>query len=194
VRESCEVRLSQRKQIELMTANPEMQPPAERRLQARSNFFLSATLVSGGNSIPVRIRNLSADGALIDGSALPDVGCHLRLSRGTLAATGELMWRDKSYGGVRFVGRIDVDAWVRGASGGQERVDRVIAAIRRGQPVPAELKAPAVPSIAEISTALDQLCDRLSNLPNMSVELGEELVRLDAIAQSLREHPAARKS
>jgi hypothetical protein len=160
----------------------------ERRHAPRSNLFLTATLQSGATTAPVRIRNLSNCGALIDGRVLPLAGDAVRLVRGSLSAEGQLEWRDGERGGICFAGEIDVQRWLKGIGhGGQQRVDTVLAAIRRAEPVAAELIAQASkPSLAAISTALDQLCERIAGLPNMSVALGEELVRLDAIAQSLR--------
>jgi hypothetical protein len=41
-------------------------------------------------------------------------------------------------------------------------------------------------SLPVISAALDQVCERLAKVPGAAVELGEELLKLDTIAQSLR--------
>jgi hypothetical protein len=165
-----------------------MQMTAENRAEGRSNVFLTATLDSGATPTPVRIRNLSARGALIDGTSLPPVGARVRLTRGKHTAVGELTWAGPGQGGVNFDREIDVASWVqRVGHGGQERVDGVIASIRSTGAVPSDLADDAAPeSLPVISSALDQVCERLARIPGMSLELGEELIKLDTIAQSLR--------
>jgi hypothetical protein len=169
---------------------------ADKRSEGRSNVFLAATLDSGAAPMPVRIRNLSTRGALIEADRLPALGTAVRLTRGSLSIAGELAWQAERIGGVNFVGTIEVASWVqRIGHSGQQRVDGVIAAIRRLEPVPAELQEEGgLNSLTAISAALDQLCDRLAGMPDMSLQLGEELVRLDTIAQSLRHLATGRKA
>ncbi|MEO8454743.1 MAG: PilZ domain-containing protein [Sphingomicrobium sp.] len=165
-----------------------MKSKTDNRSAGRSNVFLTATLDTGDGSIPVRIRNLSAKGALIDGPALPSAGASVRLLRGRLSAAGELAWEAAGQAGVTFGHEIKVDDWVqRSGHAGQERVDGVISALRRSASLPEELQAVSnIASLASISAALDEVCERVAAMPNMSVELGEELLKLDAIAHSLR--------
>lgn len=108
--------------------------------------------------------------------------------RGRLSATGKLTWEATGQAGVTFGHEIKVDDWVqRMDHAGQQRVDGVIAALKSSAAVPKGLQAaPTVESLASISAALDQVCERVAAMPNMSIELGEELLRLDAIAHSLR--------
>lgn len=145
-------------------------------------------LHTGQRSIPVRVRNLSRRGALIDGPALPSIGTTVRLSRGRLFASGELVWEATGQAGVTFAHEIDVEEWVqRIGHAGQQRVDTVIAALRRSAPVPVTLGVTSSSeSLIAMSAALDQVCERIAAMPNMSLELGEELLKLDAIAHSLR--------
>ena len=160
----------------------------ENRSSGRSNVFLTATLDCGGRTMPVRIRNLSARGALVDGKALPPAGTRVRLLRGRLSALGEIAWETEVQGGLKFDGDVDVASWVqRLGHSGQERVDGVIAALRSGEAPPKFKDKPAAQeSLPVISAALDQICERLASHPAMSIELGEDLMKLDAIAQSLR--------
>ena len=81
---------------------------AESRGGHRSNVFLAATLVVAGTSVPVRVRNISARGALIDGGKLPPEGTAIELRRGSLAATGAIAWHVSGQCGVRFDADIDV--------------------------------------------------------------------------------------
>lgn len=144
-------------------------------------------LDAAGNAVPVRIRNISARGALVDGPALPAVGSRVRLVRGRLLAIGQLAWAGAGQAGVNFDREIDVASWVqRTGHSGQQRVDGVIAALRRGTS-PLELEEEGDrESLPEISAALDQLCERLAKAPGAAAQFGEELLKLDTIAQSLR--------
>ena len=169
--------------------NRTLESDADNRTEGRSNVFLTAALETSAGSIPVRIRNLSSVGALIDGAAFPPAGQKVRLLRGPLKAEGEIVWQEKTNCGIRFDHAINVIDWVqRPGHSGQQRVDGIVAAIRNSDPVPRELQQvrESDQSLAAISRALDEICERLARTPNMSIELGEELLRLDAIGQSLR--------
>lgn len=78
---------------------------------SRTNLLLSATIEANGLSAPVRIRNLSEHGALIEGAALPPVGSNLILRRLQLEMRATVIWSDKSRCGVRFDGLIAVAGW-----------------------------------------------------------------------------------
>jgi len=161
-----------------------LQSESENRSQSRSNVFLSATLVAGNSVVPVRVRNLSARGALLDGSSLPAAATKIRLVRGELAAEGQIAWQGGGQAGLRFLGVIDVSQWVRRVGNpAQRRVDDDLAALRRrsAPPVP----APEHFSMALISNEIREICDRLAASPAMTVEVGEELVKLEALAQAL---------
>ena len=81
---------------------------------SRTNLLLSASIESNGLSAPVRIRNLSEHGALIEGAALPPVGSSLILRRLQLEMRATVIWSDKGRCGVRFEGMIAVAGWRAG--------------------------------------------------------------------------------
>ena len=169
---------------------------ADQRSKGRSNVFLTAVLDSGAARCPVRIRNLSASGALIEASAFPPVGASVRLLRGELSAVGTLAWADAGHGGISFQSDIDVAAWVRRIGhGGQQRVDGVVAALRGSAPLPNHVQGGgSAESLLEISAALDRLCEDLAASATMSVELGEQLLRLDSIAHAVRRIASGKSS
>ena len=53
-------------------------------------------------------------------------------------------------------------------------------------PAPPAAAADA-PSLVRVSAELDGICERISASPTMSIEVGEELVRLDALARALQQ-------
>lgn len=159
----------------------------EKRRQGRSNVFLGATLETASELYPVRIRNVSAGGALVEAQRLPKLGARVRLVRGELRMTGVLVWQSDDQAGVTFDAPIDVAAWVkRGGAAGQQRVDAIVAALRNNVPIPHAMFANDGMSLPEISAALDALCDRLASVDEIPTGIAEELVKLDALAQALR--------
>lgn len=152
----------------------------------RSNVFLTAVIEGPGGPFPVRIRNVSVGGALLEAPRLPPQGTRVDLHRGHLRANGEIAWRNQDQCGVRFNDNIVVAAWVKRIGHvGQERVDRTVASLRRGSAEPTEYP-PKEDDLRTLSATLDGICERLANSKDLSVEMAEELLRLDAIAQSLR--------
>lgn len=163
-----------------------MQAQRDNRSQNRSNVFLSATLTGGDGSLTVRVRNLSARGALVDGSSMPTAGTTIRLARGALSAEAVVAWQAAGQAGIRFTREINVAAWVtRPGHPGQQRVDDAFAAMRQSKPIPFTGGRQDLPSLGRIGTELDAICARLAATPGMTVELGEELVRLDALARAV---------
>lgn len=75
--------------------------PGNRRSR-RSNVLLAATLEIGGAVIPVKLRNLSEHGALIQGPKLPIEGSELVFCRNELRAHGRIAWVNGEHGGVAF--------------------------------------------------------------------------------------------
>ena len=158
------------------------------RADIRSNVFLSATLLAAGVTLPVRIRNISPTGVLLDGAGLPPQGSVIHLRRGSLSAGGEIAWQRDGLCGVRFDTAVVVNDWVRRTEHkGQARVDEMIALVRN---LPNDRGGAAGPqesadSLRSISADLTQSCERLANLPDVVATCSDEILRLDAIAQRL---------
>jgi hypothetical protein len=161
---------------------------AESRTDRRSNVFLTATLVMAGASVPVRVRNISLRGALIDGPGLPAQGAIVALRRGSLIAHGEIAWQTGGECGLRFDADIDVASWTRRVEhAGQQTVDEMVALIRQPATAKAVSRLPAAreDSFASISADLVEACERIAARPELMETFAEELLRLDAIAQRL---------
>lgn len=164
-----------------------MQAEANHRAQIRSNVFLAAALVAGARTIPVRLRNLSARGALLEAPALPPTGSKVHLVRGELSAEGEIAWQKDGVAGLRFCGEIDAAQWVRRIGHrGQQRVDEAMAALRAHKPARSVDDRDKSASLVRMSAELDAISERLALFPEMNVDFAEELLKLDALAQNLR--------
>lgn len=160
------------------------------RARPRSNVYLMAALTCDGVSSAVRVRNLSLDGALLEGPNVPNEGQRVMLRRGSLAAEGTVAWRRESQCGIRFDEPIGVAEWVRRAGpDGQQKIDRAIAEFRgttigTNRVVGHSVVAPQADP-RSVSAELLKACERIAALPNMSDELAGELMKIECLARSI---------
>ena len=105
--------------------------PPDGRKQIRTHLFVAATLYTADGSTPVRIRNMSQFGALIESTDLPGVGNHIKLKRGRLSVAGRIAWREARKAGVQLEAAIHVSDWMfRAGSAGQQQVDALVSIAR----------------------------------------------------------------
>jgi len=72
------------------------------RRSRRSPVLLAATVEVAGKPIPVKLRNLSEEGALIEGEKLPLEGSSTFFERNELRLKSRVVWVHGSYAGVAF--------------------------------------------------------------------------------------------
>ncbi len=155
-------------------------------------MFVLASMTAETVSGPVKIRNMSPDGALIEGAALPRVGEQLSLRRGELVAAGRVVWCQGGRAGLRFDHYVDVTTWLP-AGGRQQQVDQAVHLIKNGLanvvPLPV---APAGTSpidksdLLDAATALDALADALAEDAGVIASHSTRLQALDIASQMLR--------
>ena len=75
-------------------------------------MFLVATLYFGRATTAVRVRNMSATGALVEGVDLPPPGSAVILRRGALEAAGTAGWAEAGKAGLTFGEPVTVSAWL----------------------------------------------------------------------------------
>lgn len=163
----------------------------EQRIEPRTNMFVLATLSSASASAQVKIRNMSPNGALIEGPALPAVGEQLHLSRGASSVRGRVAWARAGKAGVRFDGRVEVGDWTPGGNTAQQRVDKVVEQVRAGVvPLGADERSTAQglgsPDLERLAQAIDALSDALADDPATVARFGTKLQTLDVASQVLR--------
>ncbi|MET0308024.1 MAG: PilZ domain-containing protein [Sphingomonas sp.] len=159
-----------------------MTGPGQKPRQPRKNLMLGATIEAGALKAPVRLRNLSSSGAMLEGSALPDPGVALVLRRSDIQMGATVVWRLLGRCGVRFDEMtVSVDEWVAGVrtpsfngQQGQARVDAIQSAVRTGAPLPAEAPAPASDrlSVAELEA---RVAEEIVYVRRLLDDLGEEV-------------------
>ena len=141
-------------------------------------MFLAAMLYGVGYSAPVKIRNMSASGALAEGAAVPEVGVAIRLVRGSLSVPGIVRWANEGRCGIEFASLVCVRDWLAPpANSEQQRVDDVVRLVKGG----AVALNPAPRSITGITSSRHcavpaQLGDDLRRVCALIDKLGESLL------------------
>lgn len=164
----------------------------------RKNLMLAATIEADTVTAPVRIRNMSETGAMIDGPALPEVGSQIILRRLGLSIPARVIWSKEGRCGLALAGSVQVDEWVAGVpqpkkngSLGQLRVDSIQAAIRSGASLPSEPATPppqargSIPVDSMISEELMRLRQTLDEIGNTLADDPDILVRHEKTLQNL---------
>jgi hypothetical protein len=159
---------------------------SDQRHGLRANVFLTAVLRHDNTSGAVRIRNISAIGAMIEGEKLPAKGSAVRLERGSLGAGGVIVREVANARGIRFDAPVEVNEWVkRSGNVGQRQVDSAVAAVRSGSALDGGAEVRRRRSVHELLAKLQHVCERMTNLPDLSIEVGESLVEIEAIRAEL---------
>ena len=134
-------------------------------------MFLVATLYHGRASNPVRVRNLSASGALVEGASLPPVGTGIILRRGALEPPGSMIWSEGKRAGLAFDVQLDVAAWLPAKEAkGQTQVDQFAFAFKHA--------AAAAPSEAAAQAKVLSAGAALAELSTLRIQIREIGVRL----------------
>jgi hypothetical protein len=171
---------------------------ADAREQVRTNMFLAAVIRSAGVSLPVKVRNMSVTGALVEGDGLPYHGAEVQLARGSLVVSGTVAWSSRGRCGLRFSSLICVRDWLAPpANGGQQRVDEAVRVLKLGAvPIPqrsaAEVDTSSRPQPAQFGRDLQRiagliadLSDELSSDAHIVTHHAEKLQNLDIALQTI---------
>ena len=162
----------------------------ESRSDPRSSVFLTAVLYTGSEQTPVRIRNLSAHGALLEGTNLPPEGISVQIRRGSLSAAGDIAWSRDQHCGLRFAAIIDVASWIeRAGPAGQQKIDAAIAEFRREPKRP--LSFAVLPGdrnrsdVHSLAAEILRTCERIACMPTLSIEVAEHILKIEAAARAI---------
>ena len=167
---------------------------AHQRNDARSNMFVTATLYSDGGSSPVRVRNMSRGGALIESDILPPEQSRVRLSRGGLSVDGQIVWRRDNRAGIQFDAGVEVGNWLPSGNrpSHQQRVDEMVKACRSApagngeeSPPPAAGQAEAIRRLLDLRDTLNAVAEELAGDTLVAMAHATALQKIDVAAQAL---------
>ena len=157
-------------------------------------MFLAAVLKGSAFSVPVRIRNMSVTGALVEGAAMPDSGSSVRLIRGSLMIPADVVWASAERCGLRFAGAVSIKEWLAPPSNPQQkRVDSLVGALKAGaiplpiRPEPHDASSPFELGLdlRGVSKLLEAHCEDLMADPQAIVRYGDKLQNLDIVLQTI---------
>lgn len=74
----------------------------QNRKTRRSNVLMSASIEVSGVSLPVKLRNLSAEGVLVEAERLPVEGSSILFRKGDLSVKGRVAWVKTRHAGIAF--------------------------------------------------------------------------------------------
>jgi hypothetical protein len=94
----------------------------QNRRSRRAPVLLAATLEVRGVPTAVKLRNLSAQGALIEGDKLPAEGAVTVFTRKELQLACEVMWVEGHYAGIRFARELEREEVLRYIPKPRERI------------------------------------------------------------------------
>lgn len=145
---------------------------SDARGASRASIFLAAVLYNEGSPCPVKIRNISPTGALVEGPVIPAVGTPVQLVRGGLIANGLVAWAVEGRCGLKFSSCVDVQQWrATPVNSEQKRVDEVVRLVKAGAvPLP-------IPPIVRMGSPGD--------LEDMAAELAGDLGRASELLNHL---------
>ena len=94
----------------------------QNRKTRRSNVLMSASIELSGKSLPVKLRNLSADGALVEADMLPVEGASIMFRKGELCVQGRVAWAKTRHAGISFVRKLEPEEVLRHVPAPRARV------------------------------------------------------------------------
>ena len=96
--------------------------PQSRRSR-RSNLLMAASIEHGGGLTEVTLRNLSAQGAMVEGDHGLEEGADVLLRKGELAMVGRVAWVADRQAGIAFAESLDPSMVLRHVPAPRPRVE-----------------------------------------------------------------------
>lgn len=179
-----------------MTVELKQPLPVDARQEQRTSIFVMATLYADSGSWPVKVRDLSSGGALVEGAVLPLPGSQVRLGRGALNVIGEIMWCRGGRAGLQFEASLSVDDWLPGqrVNAHQQRVDEMVQQVKSSatkKPMSVDLqrtfqsRGVSSAELTQLRLAIDSLAQDLADDSHVIARHAEKLQTLDLVAQAL---------
>ena len=83
------------------------------RRARRSHVLMAASIEADGIAVAVKLRNLSPEGALIEGDKLPPMGSSVIFRKKELNLAGHVVWVTAGRAGIAFDALLDPEAVLR---------------------------------------------------------------------------------
>jgi hypothetical protein len=96
---------------------------SQSRRSQRSNVLMAATLETATGTAKVTLRNLSADGALVEGDRIPEEGSALVFRKNDLAVGGKVAWVSERRAGISFDTKLEPETVLRHIPSPRHRIE-----------------------------------------------------------------------
>jgi hypothetical protein len=163
-------------------------------------MFLAAVMRAGTEQAPVKVRNMSANGALIETQLAPAKGTNVLLLRGPLVAEGAVAWSSSNRCGLRFSSEVSLREWLAAPKAAhQHRVDEIVALVKAGKMsdtttvavgqdvvLTTRLQEEAITVLGAVIALLQNLEEDLASSSETMARHGMKLQNLDIAMQLLR--------
>ena len=98
---------------------------AQNRRSRRSQLLMAATVETESGSVDVTLRNLSAEGALVEGDGISKPGSQVVFRKNELSASGRVAWVNQRRAGIAFDAKLKPETVLRHVPAPRSRVDPV---------------------------------------------------------------------
>lgn len=154
-------------------------PSDDKRTHRRSSMFLAAVMRAGTEQAPVKVRNMSPNGAMVETPLIPIRGTSVDLMRGPLVARGTVIWSLVNRCGLRFPSEVSVKDWLAAPTAvHQKRVDEMVALVKAGG-VSEPDSLPADHGYAREGRSQEQLADDVGAAIRLMHDLEDDLASSD---------------
>ena len=96
---------------------------SQNRRSRRSNVLMAATLETATGTAKVTLRNLSPDGALVEGDRIPTAGSQLVFRKNDLAVGGTVAWSSERRAGIAFDSKLETETVLRHIPAPRHRIE-----------------------------------------------------------------------
>jgi len=86
---------------------------AQNRRSRRSNVLMAASIETPNGLANVTLRNLSADGALVEGDGIPESDCPVVFRKNDLVISGRIAWVNERRAGIAFDAKLEPETILR---------------------------------------------------------------------------------
>lgn len=122
--ESCRLRVSDALSAFWNEDRMDESSVTQNRRSRRSNVLMAAAIETATGPAKVTLRNLSAEGALIDGDDIPPAGEAIVFRKKDLVISGRIAWVNARRAGIAFDAKLDPETVLRHVPLPRHRIER----------------------------------------------------------------------
>ena len=99
---------------------------AQNRRSRRSNVLMAACIETANGLADVTLRNLSADGALVEGDGIPEADSPVVFRKKDLVISGRIAWVNDRRAGISFDAKLDPETILRHIPSPKDRIEATV--------------------------------------------------------------------